>query len=149
MDRPSPAAGNGIFGCGDRPPKIAPKMGERSQRQKSGKRVVGNPRRNGLFGVVPETRGLRRLDGGGSRAQTGDPPPSHRTGLRRRAGNGNLRCRTGTQKPAYQLAEINPDTQPHSGAINAKKADGSLNPTARVDAAPTMCKSAVAERALA
>src|SRR5258705_3326185 len=34
---PNPAAGNGIFGCGDRPPNIAAKMGERSQRQKSGK----------------------------------------------------------------------------------------------------------------
>src|SRR5258705_8058443 len=33
---PNPAAGNGIFGCGDRPPNIATKMGERSQRQKSG-----------------------------------------------------------------------------------------------------------------
>jgi hypothetical protein len=26
--------------------------------------VAGNPRRSGLFGVVPESRGLRRLDGG-------------------------------------------------------------------------------------
>jgi hypothetical protein len=26
--------------------------------------VAGNPRRNALFGVVSETRGLRRLDGG-------------------------------------------------------------------------------------
>jgi hypothetical protein len=26
--------------------------------------VAGNPRRNALFDVVPETRGLRRLDGG-------------------------------------------------------------------------------------
>src|SRR6266436_8015347 len=34
---PSPAAGNGIFGCRDRPSKISTKMGERSQRQKSGK----------------------------------------------------------------------------------------------------------------
>jgi hypothetical protein len=33
----NPAARNGIFGCGDTPPKIATKMGERSQRQKSGK----------------------------------------------------------------------------------------------------------------
>jgi hypothetical protein len=32
--------------------------------------VVGNPRRNALFGVVLETRGLRRLGGGGcSRAK--------------------------------------------------------------------------------
>src|SRR5258705_13241848 len=35
--RPTTAAGNGIFGCGDRPPNIAAKMGERSQRPKSGK----------------------------------------------------------------------------------------------------------------
>jgi len=34
---PLPAAGNRISGCGDRPPNIATKMGERSQRQKSGK----------------------------------------------------------------------------------------------------------------
>jgi hypothetical protein len=34
---PNPAARNGIFGCGDTRPKIATKMGERSQRQKSGK----------------------------------------------------------------------------------------------------------------
>jgi hypothetical protein len=40
---PEPAVGNEIFGCRDRPPKIAPKMGERSQRQKSGKRAVGKP----------------------------------------------------------------------------------------------------------
>ena len=33
----TPDAGNGFFGCGDRPPNIAAKMGERSQRQKSGK----------------------------------------------------------------------------------------------------------------
>jgi hypothetical protein len=26
--------------------------------------VVGNPRRNALFGAVPETRGLQGLDGG-------------------------------------------------------------------------------------
>src|SRR5258705_8677260 len=38
-------------------------------------------RRNALFGVVQETCGLRRLDGGGSRAHTEDPPPSHRTRL--------------------------------------------------------------------
>jgi len=60
--------------------------------------VVGNPRRNALFGVVLKPRGLQGLDGGGSRAQTGDPPPSHRTGLRHRAGNRNLRCRDGRDK---------------------------------------------------
>ena len=27
--------------------------------------MVGNPRRNALFGAVPETRGLQGLDGGG------------------------------------------------------------------------------------
>src|SRR6266404_6850735 len=37
--------------------------------------------RNALFCVVSESCGLRRLDGGRTRAQTEDPPPSHRTGL--------------------------------------------------------------------
>jgi hypothetical protein len=35
--------------------------------------VAGNPRRNALFGVIPETCGLRRLDGGRTRARTWDP----------------------------------------------------------------------------
>src|SRR5258706_9273207 len=83
--RSATAAGNGIFGCRDRAPKTVAKMCERLQRQKSEKRVAGNPRRNALFGVVLETCGLRRLDGGGSRAQTEDPPPSHRTNLGKRA----------------------------------------------------------------
>jgi hypothetical protein len=78
----NPVAGNGIFGCGDGAPKIATKKRQRGQRPKSGKGAAGNPRRKALFGVVSETGGLRRLDGGGSRAQTEDPPPSHRTGLR-------------------------------------------------------------------
>src|SRR3981189_625742 len=43
---------------------------------------------------------LQGVRGGGSRAQTGDPPPSHRTSLRRPAGNGNSDADTGTQKPA-------------------------------------------------
>src|SRR5450631_2236337 len=42
------------------------------------------PAENALFGVVSETCGLQGLGGGGSWAQTGDPPPSHRTGLRPR-----------------------------------------------------------------
>src|ERR1700732_3473959 len=67
------AAGNRIFGCGDRAPKTATKMRERPQRPRSGKRVAGNPRRNALFGVVSETRGLRRLDGGRTRARTWAP----------------------------------------------------------------------------
>src|SRR5260370_24080680 len=33
--RPTTAAGNGIFGCGDRPPNIAAKMGERSNLRRS------------------------------------------------------------------------------------------------------------------
>jgi hypothetical protein len=35
--------------------------------------VVGNPRKNALFSVVLETRGLRRLGGGRTRARTWDP----------------------------------------------------------------------------
>jgi hypothetical protein len=34
--RPNPAAGNGIFGCGDRSLKFAIKMGGHPQRQKPG-----------------------------------------------------------------------------------------------------------------
>jgi hypothetical protein len=43
----------------------------------------------------PQKRPIWRCAGNGrfARAQTDDPPPSHRTGLRRGAGNGNLRCR--------------------------------------------------------
>jgi hypothetical protein len=59
----SPAAGNGIFGCGDRAPKIVTKLRQRSQRPKSGKSVAENPRKNALFGVTSETRGLQGLDG--------------------------------------------------------------------------------------
>src|SRR5260370_39894408 len=59
--RSATAAGNGIFGCRDRAPKTVAKMCERLQRQKSEKRVARNARRNALFGVVPETCGLRRL----------------------------------------------------------------------------------------
>ena len=37
--------------------------------------MAGNPRRNALFGVVPETYGLRRLDGGvRSQIRTGLSP---------------------------------------------------------------------------
>ena len=35
--------------------------------------MAGNPRRNALSGVVPETCGLQRLDGGRTRARTWDP----------------------------------------------------------------------------
>src|ERR1700682_1379716 len=35
--------------------------------------MAGNPRRSALFGVVSETCGLRRLDGGRTRARTWDP----------------------------------------------------------------------------
>src|SRR5712672_3065666 len=62
--RLSPAAGNGIFGCGDRAPKIAnqttPTLAETQVR----KSVAGNPRRNALFGVALETLGLQGLYGG-------------------------------------------------------------------------------------
>ena len=63
--RSATAAGNGIFGCRDRAPKITTKLRQRSQRPKSGKSVAENPGRNALFGVASETCGLRRLDGGG------------------------------------------------------------------------------------
>src|SRR6202022_3809721 len=71
--RPNLAAGNGLLGCRDGAPKFAGKATELLQRQKSGKWIAENPGRNALFGVVPESCGLRRLDGGRTRARTGDP----------------------------------------------------------------------------
>ena len=73
--------------------------------------MAENPRRNALFGVVSERHGLRRLGGGGSRAQTGDPPPSHRTGLRTEPGTENYDAETGAQRPPYRLAETNPEAR--------------------------------------
>jgi hypothetical protein len=132
--RPSPDAGNGIFGCGDRAPKAPTQTRHCAQRPKSGNWMAESPRRNALFSVLPEIWGLRGLGGGGSRAQTGDPPPSHRTGLRRRAGNGNLRCRDGHAK-----AGLSPSRDQSRDARECKKPPfrrnkcenvcGSLGPT--------------------
>src|ERR1700682_2880550 len=71
--RPNLAAGNGLFGCRDGAPKFAGKATELLQRQESGNWITENPGRNALFGVVPESCGLRRLDGGRTRARTWDP----------------------------------------------------------------------------
>src|SRR5260221_6471095 len=72
--RSATAAGNGIFGCRDRAPKIATKKRQRGQRPKSRKRAAGNPRRKALFGVVSETGGSGRLGGGvRSHMRTGLP----------------------------------------------------------------------------
>jgi hypothetical protein len=132
--RSTTAAGNGIFGYGDRTPKIAAAAFGHLQRPKSEKSKAENPRRNALFGVRRKTYGLRRLDGGGSRAQTGDPPPSHRTGLRRRAGNGNLRCRDGLAKgdlsPSRdQSRDAQECKKPPFRRNKCEKACGSLSPT--------------------
>jgi hypothetical protein len=93
---------------------------------KSGKQVAGNPRRSALFGVDWGKGGLRRLDGGGSWAQTGDPPPSHRTGLRPAPGTEISYAETGRQKPAHHLAETESETRreresPHFRAISARR----------------------------
>ena len=85
-----------------------------------------NPRGNALFSVVPETCGLQRLDGGGSWAQTGDPPPSHRTGLRPAPGTEISNAETGRRKPAHHLAETESETRreresPHFRAISARR----------------------------
>ena len=66
-----------------------------------------NPARNALSGVVSESCGLRRLGAGGSWAQTGDPPPSHRTGLRLRPERKFLR-RDRPAKPGIDIAWARP-----------------------------------------
>ena len=52
--------------------KSSPK-GKTPAETKSGKQVAGNPRRSALFGVDWGKGGLRRLDGGRTRARTWDP----------------------------------------------------------------------------
>src|SRR5258708_4481613 len=90
--------------------KIATKMRERRQRPKIQEVSGGNPRRNALFGVVSETCGLRRLDGGDSRARTGDPPPSHRTESPPKSGTEISDAETGGQKRTFYPAETRPET---------------------------------------
>ncbi len=62
------SGGNGIFGCGDRTPKIAAEALGHLQRPKSAKRKAGNPRRKRPVSVVLETRGLQ--------SSNQSPPPS-------------------------------------------------------------------------
>ena len=86
--------------------------------------MAGNPRRNALFSVVSETRGLQGLGGGGGRAQTGDPPPSHRTSLHAKPGTEFSDAETGAQRPPLSPAETDQETRrsaksPHSGAAYA------------------------------
>src|SRR6476620_11903371 len=96
--------------------------------------MAGNPRRHALSGVMAEIYVLRRLGGGDSRAQTDDPPPSHRTGLYHRAGNGNLRCRDGRENTAVspgkdQSRDAEGVRKPAFLRNKRKKADRSLSPT--------------------
>ena len=70
-----------------------------------------NPRGNALFSAVPETCSLQRLDGGGDRARTGDPPPSHRTSLRPTPGTEISNAETGRRKPVHHLAETESETR--------------------------------------
>jgi hypothetical protein len=48
---------------------------------------------------------------GNIRFQTGDPPPSHRTGLRPAPGTEISSAETGRQKPAHHLAETDSETR--------------------------------------
>src|SRR6476659_5505735 len=70
--RSSPTAGTEFLDAEtgrQKPPLHARTWAETKIRELSG----GKPRRNALFGVVSETCGLRRLDGGRTRARTWDP----------------------------------------------------------------------------
>src|ERR1700726_3784378 len=92
-----------------------------------------DPRRNGLFLIDNGFRSSGGLDGGGCRAQTGDPPPSRRTRLRTEPGTEICDAETGTQKRAYRLAEIDPETRwecekPPFRRNKCEKSDGSLSP---------------------
>src|SRR4051794_39711746 len=66
-------AGNGIFGCRDRRPKIHPRDRYCLQRPATLKIGVKNPRRNVLFSMDDGFYGSGRLDGGRDRDRTCDP----------------------------------------------------------------------------
>ena len=80
--RQTPAAGNGIFGCRDRRPKISLRNRKGPRRPKEGNDTGENPHRNGPSRVGAGIRGFVGLDGGDSLVRTANSPPSHRTGLR-------------------------------------------------------------------
>jgi hypothetical protein len=69
-----------------------------------------NPRRNGLFLLHDGFRGSGRLDGGDSRARTGDPPPSHRTESPPKSGTEISDAETGGQKRTFYPVETRPET---------------------------------------
>src|SRR5713101_1344970 len=73
-----PCRGERNFWMQRREAKIGLRDRKCHQRPKARNDTDENPHRNGPFGAGREICGLEGLDGGGSRAQTGDPPPSHR-----------------------------------------------------------------------
>src|SRR5271156_2194638 len=79
--------------------------------------------------TVGEIGGLGRPGGGGCRAQTGDPPASHRTGLRSVPGTDFQAAETEAENaPFCSLrlnTEIRKDTKnPYSCSTNATRANG-------------------------
>jgi hypothetical protein len=74
------AAGNGIFGCGDRRQKAPIKYVMARGDKEYGKGPAENPRKKALFDLVLEMSGLRRLDGVGRRPSA-MPRPIAPTGL--------------------------------------------------------------------
>src|SRR5882724_3695413 len=76
--RRKPCRGERNFWMQRREAKIGLRDRKCHQRPKARNDTDENPHRNGPFGAAREICGLEGLDGGGSRAQTGDPPPSHR-----------------------------------------------------------------------
>jgi hypothetical protein len=76
--------------------------------------VAGKPRRNGLFGVASEICGLQRLGGGGSRAQTGDPPQSSNRSLTSESGTEFFDAETEGPDPPFGLAETDAETRTSS-----------------------------------
>jgi hypothetical protein len=95
--------------------KIGLRDRKRHRRPKGRNDAGENTHRNGLFRVGPGIRGPVGLDGGGCWAQTGDPPASHRTGLRpapgcssrERAARGE-RSESGTTIRADRLHQFSP-----------------------------------------
>ena len=122
---PQPDAGNRILGCrqmsrSNTPPYAEIKVWELDRRKSSQKRPIWRP-----------ARFARDGGGGDSWARTGDPPSSHRTGLRPAPGTEISSAEIGRQKPAHHLAETDLETRRKLGNTSPFRVGNISNEAAR------------------
>src|SRR5258705_3262440 len=130
----SPAVGNGIFGCRDRAPKIITKCPNACRDQRPRSKWPEIPAEAPYLASTRErvARGDWVVEAVGHKLATHHPVIE--TGLRRRAGNGNLRCRDGHAKAGLspsgdQSRDAQECKKPPFQRNKCEKACGSLSPT--------------------